>query len=90
MGKKVLIELPDDVHRIIKVRAVESGKSIREMIREAVERYAKEREAIIVESSDIINLNEFCKGLTMKECVEKIKREVPNYREKVYSISLNV
>lgn len=37
-----------------------------------------------------VNLNEFCRDLTMKECVEKIKREVPNYKEKVFSISIEV
>jgi len=90
MGKKVLVEIPEEIHRIIKIRAVESGKSIREMVREAVERYAKGQEKIVVESEDVVNLNEFCKGLTMKECVEKIRREIPNYREKIYSISISV
>ena len=88
MGKKVLIELPDDVHSEIKLRAVKSGKTIRELVKEAVEEYVKGKAT--VEPTNVIDLNEFCKGLTMKECLEKIKRDVKDYRNKIYSISFEV
>lgn len=89
MGKKVLVELPEDVHSEIKLRAVKSGKTIRELVKEAVEEYVKGK-ATVEATDNVINLNEFCKDLTMKECLEKIKREVKDYRSKMYSISFEV
>jgi len=51
---------------------------------------SKSQSSTVIVPEGTINLNEFCKGLTMKECVEKIRREIPNYREKIYSISINL
>ena len=51
---------------------------------------SKSQSSTVIVLEGTVNLNEFCKGLTMKECVEKIRREIPNYKEKIYSISINI
>ncbi len=50
---------------------------------------SKPQYSTVIVPEGTVNLNEFCKGLTMKECVEKIRREIPNYKEKVYSINID-
>jgi len=43
------------------------------------------------EGGEVIDLLEFCRGVkTMKECVEKIKREIPDYKNKVYRIVIDI
>ena len=40
---------------------------------------------------EVIDLLEFCKDVkTMKECVEKIKREIPDYKNKIYRIVIDI
>jgi len=80
--RKVLAEIVRD-GQVIKVYD-------REVLEEIVRELGRVERPIVVRSEDVINLNEFCKGLTMRECVEKIKREIPDYRNKVYQISIEL
>ena len=84
--REVRISIPADLHRELKMIAAASGKPMKELIVELL------REALIpkAKQENIINLSEFCKGLTMKECVEKIKKEIPDYKNKLYQISIEI
>ena len=82
--RKVLAEIVRD-GIVFKVYDKEVLESILKELRET-----KAERPIIVKSEDIINLSEFCKGLTMKECVEKIKKEIPDYKNKLYQIAIEI
>jgi len=40
------------------------------------------------EPKDVVDLSELCRGLTAVECLEKIRKEVPDYRNKLYRIDI--
>ncbi|MDH7578579.1 MAG: CopG family transcriptional regulator [Bacillota bacterium] len=52
MNIRTQIYLPEELHRRLRDRAVESGKSMAEQIREALQRYLDETEAVIPKPDD--------------------------------------
>lgn len=42
MGKRIAVKLPDELHRAVKIRAAVTGKTIAEVVREALEEWVGE------------------------------------------------
>jgi len=75
MGK-LIVELPDDIHRELKKRAADSHKTLKDIVTELIRGYLWEKEKIALSAKE----TGLCGSWDDERTAEEIIRDIKNHR----------